>query len=134
MPLMEWSSKLDIGVEKMNDEHKVLLDLMNRLFDQAGSKATKPVLKATITALGNATVAHFQDEERYMQSIGYPDFERHRFIHVDLLKKFAEFQAKFESGPGEVGNDFFSFLKLWLSAHIQGIDRNYGEFSKKKAA
>jgi hemerythrin len=134
MALMDWSSALDIGVEAMNAEHRKLLDIMNRLFDQAKAGAGKATLGATIRELGAYTVEHFSDEERYMQKIAFPDFERHRLIHQDLLRKFSAFQQEFDAGPGVVSDGFFSFLRLWLSAHIQGIDKKYGDHSKKKAA
>lgn len=29
---------------------------------------------------------HFDDEEKYMQFIRYPDFERHRQIHKEIIQ------------------------------------------------
>ena len=47
-------------------------------------------------------------------------------IHKDLLDKFTDHYQIMVS-TGKLNDKFFSFLKLWLSAHIQGIDVKYGK-------
>ncbi len=134
MPLLNWSNGLDIGVNKMNDEHKVLLDLMNKLYDMAGAGKGKAELSKALKELGEYTVKHFSDEEEYMRSISFPEFELHQFIHKDLLGRFQGHVKEFEAGDGKMSESFFGFLKLWLSAHIQGIDKKYGDYAKKNKA
>ena len=41
----------------------------------------------------------------------------------DLQPRLFNFK---KSGEDKLGNDFFSFLAFWLSAHIKGIDKKYG--------
>lgn len=57
----------------------------------------------------------------------------HKLIHQDLLKRFGEHVLRFRSSPEmKVSNDFFMFLKVWLSAHICGIDRKYADVAQVK--
>ena len=131
MSFFDWSDRLDIKVESMNREHRHLLEIMNRLFDANEQKADKSALKTLVKELGDYTVKHFADEEAYLASISFPDIEKHKFIHKDLLTKFGGHVANFEKA-GTLDAGFFDFLKMWLNAHIQGIDMKYGEFANKK--
>lgn len=129
MSLMEWSSNLDVGVHSMNSEHQQLLSIMNKLYDRHQAKASVSELKTLMNDLASYTVKHFQDEEAYLDSIAFPDADKHKFIHKDLLAKFGTHKANFEAS-GVLDQSFFLFLKMWLSAHIQGIDSKYGAFAK----
>lgn len=130
MPIMEWSEQLDIGVEKMNDDHKDILKYMNLLFDRSKEGAGKVELVGILQRLVDVTVKHFKEEEVFMQSIQYDQLSLHQIIHKKLLNQLAEHQKKFEAGDGSIPAGFFDFLKMWLSAHIQGIDTRYGEVAK----
>ena len=131
MALLEWSDRLDIGVQEMNWEHQYLLDIMNRLYDRSSGSATPAEVGRILQELGDYTVKHFTHEEQYFESIGFPDSEKHKLIHLDLLSKFKSHVAQFESS-GRLDDRFFSFLRMWLSAHIQGVDTKYGAFAKMR--
>lgn len=133
MSFFEWTQKLDIGVGEMNDEHKVLIGLMNKLHDLNAKNAATWEIEKALTELGSYTTKHFSDEEAYMAKISYPGLTTHKIIHKDLLEKFGAHVEAFKTSQ-KLAPDFFSFLTIWLNAHIQGIDTKYGEFSKKQAS
>jgi hemerythrin len=128
MSLMEWNDNLDVHVNEMNDQHKGLLDIMNKLYNQFNEGAPYATLHQLLTELGEKTTVHFAEEEKYMESISYPDLSKHKIIHKQLLEKFGEHVEKFESTK-ELDKGFFDFLKLWLQSHIMGIDAKYGQMS-----
>lgn len=125
MTIMTWSDSLDIGVAEMNGQHQTLIEIMNRLHDQFEADAEMSEQKKTLEELANFTVKHFGEEEQYMASIDYPLLDTHKRIHANLLEEFGSHKTSFEE-TGELTTKFFSFLKLWLTAHIQGIDKKYG--------
>ncbi|HET9239641.1 MAG TPA: bacteriohemerythrin [Oligoflexus sp.] len=127
MAWYEWNKSLDIHVTEMNDEHKVLIDLMNRLHDEAAASKPKDILQLTFQELVTYTRRHFQDEENYMYSINYPGLPTHRLIHAKLLTQLDGHYEAFVNGDGTVSVALFDFLKMWLNAHIRGIDIQYGE-------
>ncbi len=134
MALMEWDTSLDVGVADMNHEHQQLLDLMNQLHDAHQKGKSGPDVLRILDALGAATTKHFKDEEAYMERIGYPKLSTHKLIHADLLKKFTAFSGDIHARNGVIGNDFFVFLKLWLTAHIKGIDMQYAPKANQRQA
>ncbi len=128
-----WQPGYDIGVEDMNNEHKHLLGLMSKLHDDYLGKRSFTTQLQTLEELLSYTIKHFSDEERYFDSIGFPEAESHKGIHKNLLDKLSHFADNFKK-TGELNEEFFAFLKTWLSAHIQGVDIRYGNFSKTLAA
>ena len=126
MPLMNWDSSLDVGVDKMNDEHQRILSLMNRIYDAREAGQSGPDVIALVDRLGQVTIDHFRDEEAYMEQVGYAGIASHKLIHKDLLDKFTGFAGDIKANGGEVPEKFLTFLKLWLTAHIRGIDMKYG--------
>lgn len=129
MSFYEWSSALDIHVHDMNDEHKVLIDLMNRLHAQNHEHQPKIALQKTFGDLISWTKKHFEHEEIYMQSIEYPGFSSHKMIHEKLLAQLDQHYQNFCRSDGSLSPELFAFLKMWLNAHIRGIDIKYGEHS-----
>ncbi len=126
MPIMEWNSDLDVGVEAMNDEHKQILDLMNRIHDAATAGQTGAPVIRLVDDLARVTIDHFRDEEVYMEKVGYEGLKTHKLIHKDLLDKYTGFATDIRAANGILPDRFLTFLKLWLTAHIKGIDMKYG--------
>jgi len=129
MTFMQWTERLDTGVTEMNDEHRELIRLMNELYEMRAGGNGKPALVRRLEALVAYTVKHFTNEERYMRAIGFPELDLHAGVHAKLLKQLGEHREAVLAGEGAVPEAFFNFLQFWLSAHICGIDRKYGDFA-----
>ncbi len=129
----EWNNKLDVHVEAMNDEHKMIIALMNQMHDEVEQKAPHEKVLKTIAELEAFAVTHFSEEEAYLESIKYPGVRQHQEIHKKLLERYAIQKEEFIKSNGQTAPQFFSFLKVWLSSHIMGIDSHYGEFSLTKS-
>lgn len=128
------ASKYSIKVQTMDAEHQKLIDYMNVLHTKVEQKASKDEIRKAIKDLGEYTVKHFKDEEAFFSTLeAYHLKDAHKKIHQDLLTKFKAHADNFEK-TGQVSHDFFVFLKVWLTAHIAGIDMKYGEVSVKKAS
>jgi hemerythrin-like metal-binding protein len=110
---------------------------MNQLFDENTAGAPKDQISKTLKSLAETTIKHFQDEEAFMQRVEFPQFDVHKAIHVDLLTKFkGHMDAYLNGSESRLAPGFFEFLRMWLQAHIQHVDRKYGEHAKvhKRAA
>lgn len=132
MPIMEWDDSLDIGVEAMNDEHRQILNAMNRIFDVAETGRTGEEINQLVARLGAVCVRHFADEEAYMAAIGFPGLAIHRIMHQDLLKRFQTHATEIREAGGRADQGFFYFLRYWLRAHIKGIDCKYADHARTR--
>lgn len=83
-----WEERFNIGVEKIDTEHQKLFKIINKLY-QYGEDEEKSawVCKEGIKYFKDHAMKHFVDEEEYMESIGYSDFEVHKRIHNDFRTK-----------------------------------------------
>ncbi len=111
----------------MNDEHKQLIAYMNTLYDLNEAGAEKNTLNAALNEFLEYTKLHFDDEERYMASVNYPDIEDHKDKHKKLFQDLSVYVSEFNR-TGQVDIGFFNFLKLWLRGHIIYIDGKYKKF------
>lgn len=126
MAFLQWDDKLDVGVDKMNDQHKRLIDIMNKLHEDNSNGAAKATLLKDATELATLAIKHFREEEQYMESIGYEGLDSHKRIHAALEKTLGEHMAAIQRPTGAFSDEFFYFLRSWLRAHIAGIDVKYG--------
>lgn len=120
----QWQDDLELDVPNMDQEHQVLIKLMNELYRLHDQKSPREQVNKAIHDLAEFTVKHFSDEEKYMESINYEGIETHKLIHKKLLGRVDEFVTAHDGGE-ELGDDFFIFLKTWLNSHIRGIDMKY---------
>lgn len=131
MTYFKWDSSLDVKVSKMNDEHKILINCMNRLREKYQQQAPRGEVAKALSDLQKYTMEHFRDEEAFMKSINYPVFDSHKRIHDDLLATLQKHKTAFEQS-GELSEPFFVFLKSWLMNHIKISDVAYGGYSEKR--
>ena len=128
MTLMSWENRFELGVGVMDDEHRVLIDSMNRLY-ACCTMADRAAQEDALRALHDFTREHFEHEERFMADVDFPGRDAHRGHHARLLKTFDQHIERFEAGA-ELGEKFFDFLRFWLASHICGVDRDYGTFAE----
>ncbi len=127
------SSKYETKITQMDDEHKKLVEIMNRLATKNYENATRDELTTVIEELSNWTIMHFEHEESYLKQINFAGLDNHKNIHKRLLFQFNQHKIAFiDSGATKISEKFFEFLNLWLSAHIQHIDMQYCPSKQKK--
>jgi len=127
-----WNDRLELGAPKMDAEHKILIDKINTLVSELESHSVKSDIPALVRAfqdLGDYTVEHFEDEERFMESIAYPQFSSHKRIHQNLLQQLQGFGEQIKQGQID-DEKLVSFLRNWLISHIMGVDMKYAEHYK----
>ena len=129
MAFIVWNDSLDLHIDMIDEEHKILINLMNKLYEENNQKKPKETLKATLSDLSSYAAKHFSDEENYMASINYSDLAAHKAIHQRLLNRIDSFSETYDESGERIPEDFFMFLKIWVTAHIKGIDIKYANAS-----
>jgi len=80
-----WDDKYKIGIENIDIQHKKLFDLVNDLYDLDTSEDNKEEIRVILYRFSDYMQTHFQDEEKYMLSIGYPQLDKHKKIHKGII-------------------------------------------------
>ncbi len=127
MALIAWSPMLSTGVQEIDDQHKKLIDLVNKLNDAMRSGQGKEALGTVLADLVKYTVYHFGTEERLMGQHKYADAASHLAEHKKLVQDVSAFKAKFDSGNAMISTEIMTFLRDWLSKHIMQTDKKLGK-------
>lgn len=126
MALITWTAeKYGTDVGFADQEHKVLFDLLNKLYDEATSGAARATIGASLDALIAYVVDHFAHEEKEMVAKGFGGYERHKAEHDALVGICADLQKKFHAGEADVTDDVGQMVKSWLDSHIPTFDMAY---------
>ncbi len=129
MPELIWDESLSVGVELMDEQHRVLFqcinDLLNAMESPGGARERGVVLGDVIAHLLDYTNFHFRAEEALMEKYQYPDLDVHKGEHkgfIDIVNKMSDAYA---SGDHYLSLSLLEFLVNWLKNHIMGTDRKY---------
>jgi len=130
--LMTWTDDLSVGIRLIDEQHKVLLGLINELHAGMRARKSDAVLVGVVERLKEYTVKHFGQEEEYFDRYGYPETKAHKELHAKLVQQVLDFEAGLKSGKAKVTMDIMRFLKDWLVKHIMGTDKKYCAFLHSK--
>lgn len=127
-PLIEWNASLGVGIEEIDAQHHVLVDLLNRLHGamlhhRAGSES-----RLILDELVDYTRIHFAVEESLMRLFAYPDYEAHKASHDRLVEEVMRLRARLLDEGHPVTFELLHFLKKWLTMHILEEDKLYTPF------
>ena len=130
--MIEWDDKFSVGVQKIDEEHKKLIGIINKAAVTNKSKKIRVVL-ATLDEMINYAGYHFLTEETYMVGSDYPEYLFHRNEHIGFTDKVIDFQNRVVSGDSQVVNEAQEFLKQWLVNHIQETDSRYTDWFNRNS-
>jgi hemerythrin-like metal-binding protein len=132
-PFMTWTEEMSVGVKVLDEDHKILIGLLNELHDGIESGRTRGALESVIDKMFRYTRTHFAREEKLFAQTGYPGTEAHKAEHERLIRRTVGLQARFESGQSrELSLEAMAFLQKWLTDHIMGSDQNYKPYFNAK--
>lgn len=126
--MLEWQERFAIGVESIDNAHRELFRIINKLHKLAQSDHSniKWTASQTIRYVQSYTLKHFQDEEAYMVSINFRDYEAHKAIHTSMREKIIprlySYLEQENYSPKSI-ELFLNVLEKWLTKHIVGQDR-----------
>lgn len=129
-PLVSWTDNFSVQHDKIDSQHKRLFALVNELNAGLNGTLQKEQISTILKELIEYTCAHFGMEERLMTKTQYPEYTEHKAQHDAFTSKVLEFQAHFESGQANLGQDIIDMLNQWLVNHIQVVDQRYSDHFK----
>jgi hemerythrin len=131
---VEWQEYLSVGVEEIDNQHKLLFERYNAFFTAYyEGRGHEEVIKL-FGFLEEYVTTHFADEESLQQRVGFPDYPRHRKQHLELAGKVAELRERLGSGEADPNIITSAGLLMtgWLIEHISVMDRAIGKFMRER--
>lgn len=132
MALIEWNEILSVKVKEMDEQHKKLIEIINNLNDAMKIGKSKEVIGDILSNLAKYITVHFTSEEKYMEKYNYPELPQQKKAHETFVAKITDYQKMFKDGKTVLSIEIMNFLKDWLTTHIKGTDKKYGDFFNSK--
>ncbi len=132
MSLLTWNKKYKVGITEFDEQHKIIIALINKLYDAMKEGDGKVVLKDILNELIAYTKYHFENEEKYFVKFDYPGKAEHVKEHNDLRKSVSDLKKRSDELKPVFTMELMTFLKQWLLNHIQGTDKKYGSYLNEK--
>ncbi len=86
---------MSAGFEEIDTQHKELIALIRKLSVSVDRKERLQQLGLAADFLRDYIIKHFEMEERYMETYGYPAQNDHKAQHQKFIEDFEEHQKRF---------------------------------------
>lgn len=117
MALIEWSDRLVLGCEAMDDTHREFVDHLNALGAAADTE-----LVDRLDAFIEHTELHFGQEKQWMEELSFPPIHCHAHEHDGVLNIMRAVREMVASGKHEVGRVLARELAPWFENHAATMD------------
>ena len=142
-PYLEWRDTWTLEVGFMDEDHRTLAAMLNRLARDYGSRTglppypvrrpDAPPLLDALAELARHTRDHFEREEEVMRTDGYPGLPDHKSEHDQLLAELSVLtRALRDSGSQWLDVNLLDSLKDWFLGHVLELDRELADFLKRQ--
>jgi hemerythrin len=126
MTILSWSNLFSVGVREIDAQHRVLIELLNRLAEAANRGGEAGLEAEALARLSEYIEQHFAMEERLMREHGYAEAPAHLEAHRRLTEQVQQMVSQHQKGQGPSLEDLALFLRQWLVSHILQTDRLLG--------
>ena len=122
---VEWTDTLSVGIDVIDDDHKGLIDIINRVL-AAEREGTS--VKWALGELATYANDHFTREEKMMEAANYPDLAAHKKTHEAFVEWLQSLRTVYGADPGAeyyLAETMREYLQTWLTDHIMKVDAEY---------
>ena len=127
----EWDESITTGNRQLDDEHKRLIQILNRIEAHQNDPVESEAVSLVIEEIREFASYHFRHEEKYMQQINFPDFEDHKEQHKRFREKIASLCLDVMDHKKEAPKNIYQCLSDWVANHTCCADKKFCEYSEK---
>ncbi len=134
MPFFDWDESLSIGIDLIDEQHKMLIDKINAISEAVENKRGLEKILQTLDFMIDYTEFHFSAEEKIMKENEYPKLAEHHKLHEGFKERLNLMVRDFEEEGATAGlsEEITAYLKNWLINHIKGTDAQLGKMLQDK--
>lgn len=125
LPWIRFDDSHLVGVHEIDEQHRNLVYLANRLHDAVKHGETLEAVKQMFDELLVATAHHFETESRYMERHHYPEKVEHEQEHARLVAEALHMKGQLSQGGEQLA---LQSIKDWLIGHISYSDKKLGTY------
>lgn len=130
---IEWDRKYETGIEKVDEQHRKLVELINNLYERVVLNEDMKAVQDAMVDLKLYTIFHFSTEEKLFKKFEYEeeDQEAHLQKHQTFIDELQNYFSDDKSTQYELGYRLVEFLKKWLFSHILVCDMKFARHLKQ---
>jgi hemerythrin len=125
MPLVTWYKRYSVNNEELDNHHRKLFAILNKLYDSCLQSENVDCVVPIIEELIEYTDYHFSAEEKYMLEKGYNGIEEHRQDHKFFLDKLLQLRNCEPKDEYDYKREVFVLLGNWILNHVTIEDKKY---------
>jgi len=122
MALLQWKDQYSVGIEAVDHEHRELIDLINRLYEELTTRRSKDAVEAFFGDIFRGISAHFALEERFMKEHRYERLSSHKADHERLLDEIRDIMEFARDSETLDQTELAARLDAWFSRHFETHD------------
>ncbi len=115
--ILELTEDIKTGVEEMYRDHQRLVELLNKVYELLREGKSSEAEEFFSKELVAWVEHHLAREERFMQAIGYPEFERHKKAHENFRKVILDLLSNVEKVDHHVFRKSLALAWGWLAGY-----------------
>lgn len=119
---IDWQKNWECGQPVIDQEHRELVELCNRLIDDSLLQAGAGQMKQNFQLLLDHLSQHFEHEEQILNNLGYPLLKDHHAAHQALQNQFTELLAHFDRGDVDLTAVFNLVMGRIIIGHLLTAD------------
>lgn len=119
------------GYGEINIDHPHLMDQCQRVLELVQGGADEANIIEALAGLRDFSDKYFQDENWFMQEIGYPGTEDHKTDHATFLDRIATLQKKAQNGGFVLPIDIEQKLLGWMENHRHTADAKLTSYARR---
>lgn len=129
---MPWTADLSVGVSPIDEQHKKWFEKAEKLFEAGRNHQAKEYIGELFDFLEEYTKKHFADEEKYMLSIRYPEYNEQKNAHTNFIIQLEKLRNDFKESDSNilVILNANQLIIDWLTQHISKMDKKIGQYVK----
>lgn len=131
-----FSDKYLTGISLVDEEHKTLFEIIGQANELIRAELLHDKFDEIVTILDRLhdyTVEHFNDEEAYMERMGYSRIDAQKRAHEAFVEKLEEIDLdEVDENQQQYLIQLMDFLLSWLINHIMKADKLIGEEAREK--
>lgn len=133
MVFFVWKEEYELGVPHIDLQHTMIVNMMNELFVDLGSRKAPETIKKTLDKLLIYVEEHFEAEETAMRETEYSDMLAHISEHEKFREDVLRLTERYQADEKIAAAELIEFLKTWLRNHIAEVDKKFGNYICKQS-
>ena len=122
MEKLEWNESWLTGVPHIDQQHRGLVEIINRLAGCVDVSPTSMGTEEVLNELMTYAINHLKDEEDFLEQQGYGDIRFHRKKHMDYRKRITAICINISDQAMVTTDDIAELTTKWWGNHILAED------------